>query len=261
MPKFWLLLLAFLTLAVGADDDAGGDDDSAPGDDGGTGDPTLDDLIEFAEGDDPAPPKTGDDDEPAAVKEANRRARLATEDADRERNARIAAEDRARASAPRGTDPVTEAEDRQLADLKAGGADENTLYWARFQIEQKREMRATRAESRQALSAAQDISDKTAFDQLAITKPAIHKKYADKVEKAVAELTQSTGNRPSRLLVLRMMLGDDLMKGNLKPKKAAPKPQDPERTRTVQTRSDVRGNGKGNSEREKRIARLENQRI
>jgi hypothetical protein len=244
------LLRKYLTLAEGEESDAP-DAEAAGTDDDTTGDETLDDLIDTVE---PEGGKaaTGEEVDAAAIKEARRRAQEAENNLQTERTLRQAAEQRANA-APQTPqrDPVWEAEEAELAAAKAKGDDTSWLQW---KINGNRTMRQAQQKADWALMQAQDVQDKNAFDRLEQSKPKVYKRYAEKVEKTIQGLRQQ-GSTVSRLAVLRLMIGDDLMNGNVKAKaKNAPV----DRGRTQGARTDVKARS-GSSERDKRRARLENQ--
>jgi len=75
--------------------------------------------------------------------------------------------------------------------------------------------------SQVALAQAEDLRDQSAFATLATSQPAIHKRYAERVEKELAQL-RARGQNASRASILRYMLGDDMIAGKLKKKAAAP---------------------------------------
>jgi hypothetical protein len=251
------LLRRFLVLAIdGEEEGTEGEAAAPPPEEAGTGDAALDDLIDAVETPGKAAP-AGDDN--PIVKEARERADRLERELEQERAARRAQP----AVAPVPTvDTEYEREEQQLAAARRDGADEGTLRWLQWQIDSNRKIRATERNSQQALSRAEDLADRTAFEKLEITKPGVYKKYAERVEK---EVTEGRFKGSPRLGVLRLLIGDDILSGKIKPKtKSAPAAGAPaatvDRGRTPGVRTDVRP-GKGNSEREKRRARLENQLI
>ena len=264
-----LLLLAYLTLGATGGAGAGGEGADAEGGAGGPGedDPnaasdeeTLDDLIELAEGagDAAAAP---DPKESAALKEARRRTQETENQLNQERAARQAAEARA-APAQRFVDPDFEREEQELAAARTSGQTPEQLSWLAWKIDGNRKIRDTQRASFGALAQAQDLQDRTAFERLEITQPKFFKRYAARVEAAMNEMRARGQNAP-RLAVLRLLIGDDIMNGTIKPKPraaAAPVAGGVDRGRTPNARSDVGAKGK-QSEHDKRIARLENQRI
>jgi hypothetical protein len=271
----WRLILSFLTL--GAEAEGEGEGEGAPaGTEGegageeegtgegeqaaeGTGDDTLDDLIDHVEED--AGGKTPK--ENAAIREARRRAQEAEANLERERQARIAAESRASQVTPPQTD-----DDRlfQAEEARLKATDITELE--RWQIQSNRTIRANARTSSQALFAANDSSDRAAFERLEITKPKVYKRYAERVEKAVNEMRAKGQNAP-RLAVLRLLIGDDIMNGKIGAKSSKAKAADTDagsasssvsRGKTPGARSDVSSKQRL-TEHQKRIARLENQRI
>jgi hypothetical protein len=250
------LLRRFLVLAVGDEDEGGeGEGAAAPPEEAGTGDAALDDLIDAVE----TPGKSAPaGDENPILKEARERADRLERELEQERATRRAAP----APVTPQADPEWEREEQQLAQARQSGADENTVWWLKNKIDTDRKVRASERTSQQALSRAEDLADRTAFEKLEITKPGVYKKYAERVEK---EVTEGRFKGSPRLGVLRLLIGDDILSGKIKPKtKSAPAAGTPtatvDRGRTPGVRTDVRP-GKGNSEREKRRARLENQLI
>jgi hypothetical protein len=260
----WKLLLRFLTLGVDEPDPPTDDEDQdVNADAGGTGDESLDDLLDVVE-----PPAgqapTGDAPaENAAVKEARRRAADLELQLEDERRARQAAEQRVPAPVS-GADPETEREDAELAQARASGATPDQLSWLQWKIDSNRKIRASERASTGALREAQDVADRAAFDRLEVSKPQVYKRYAERVEKAMQEMRAKGQNAP-RLAVLRLLIGDDIMNGKIKPKTVARPAPDAaagtvDRGRSPGIRSDVRGKA-GQNERDKRRARLENQLI
>jgi hypothetical protein len=229
------------------------------------GDETLDDLLDI---EDAVPDKTtkpDDEEDPKAALERERQAsKRKDEDLERERQARLQAEQRAAQAVPQRPqiDPDWEREDAEYKAAVDAGKDQQYLSLLRWQIDNNRVIRRTRSESQAALFAAQDESDRAAFERLEQSKPAIFKRYNARVDAAVKEMRARGQNAP-RLAVLRLLIGDDLMNGTIKPKTKAPKGEagttGVDRGRTPGARSDVRG-GKGSmNEREKRRERLRNQ--
>lgn len=225
-----LLLLAFLR----------------PGVEGDT--PPADDSADDPPGDDPPADDPPADDPPADDPPPDQSAQLR---ADNERLARELTE--ARAARDAKPDPTFEEEERKLKDP---ATDEQTRYW----INANRTIRATNANSAAALAEARDVSDRTKFQQLAVSNPALFKKYESRVEEHFQRL-KATGSPAPREAILRFMLGDDQLKGALVTKKAPAKLNEAvNRGKLPGARSDL--NGKNSlSEREKRRARLENQQI
>jgi len=242
MSKLLRLLLAYLHLGVDGETDP-------PEQEAGTGDETLDDLLDTVEPETTAiePEKV----DAAAVKEARRRLQEKEDELETERAARRAAESRA-AAIPTRKDPLYEQEEAELNAARAAG--ESLKVW---QIESNRAMRANKQESTAALFEARDVADKTKFDRLEATHPGVYKRYSDKVEKKVSEF-RAQGNLIPRSEVLKWMIGEDALTGTIQPKTKTTKTDAPtkvDRGRMPGTRSDTSGKGSP-SEREKRRERL-----
>lgn len=247
------LLSRFLTLGVGEGDDQTLPDDT-PTDEPSVPDeePALEDLM----GADEAPePK---DDPKERLTAAERRA------ADLERE--LAAERAARQAPPHvpSRDPDYEREEAELAKVRESG-DQNALEWAQWRINQNRVIRDSQRTSQNALAEARDIADRTEFGKLELTKPKLYKAYADRVEKVVSEARSKGQGSAPRLMILKYLVGEDMMNNKVKAKPARSaalegQPQRVERQRLPAARSDVSGRA-SQSEREKRRARLENQPI
>ena len=204
---------------------------------------TIDDLID----DEPAPVKKA----PAADDREELRARA-------ERAERALSE---RQPPPaRGADPETEREDTQLAQAKANGATAEQLSWLQWQIDSNRKMRASERTSQQALQQARDIADRSEFGRLETTQPKLYKRYNTKVEQTIAEMRSRGEATPPRMVLLRVLLGEDMLNGNIKPKAkaAGAAPATVPRGRSPTMRSDVHAKSSGASEHEKREARLLN---
>jgi hypothetical protein len=254
------LLSRYLRLgaAEGDPDPAAEPTDAAadpPTDEGG-GEEALDDVFDGVEEGIGA----GESEDP---KEALKAERARRENVERELN-----ETRQRQSTSAQTssrDPESDREDAQIADAQRNGATEDQIRWLRWQIDSNRKIRASDQRSQAALNESRDIADKTSFEQLAVTKPKTYKQYRDRIEKAVSDLRASGQNVPPRMAMLRFMIGDDIMNGKLKPKAAraaAPgNASSVERKRLPNARSDVSARGGGQTERDKRRARLEGQPI
>lgn len=248
MSKLWLLLLAFLTLGV---------DESDPNADPATtaaADETFEDLLDVANSlpDGGETPPEGDEppDNAAALKEARRRQQETENQLNNERAARAAAE--ARAAPPqRYVDPDWQREEDEIAQARAKGATAEQLGWLQWKVDGNRKIRQTERNSFGALLQAQDLTDKAAFDRLEVTKPKFYQTYAPRVEAAMAEM-RSRGQNAPRLAVLRLLIGDDIMSGKIKPKAAG---ATVDRGRTPGVRSDTTAKGKL-TEHQKRTARL-----
>lgn len=254
------LLFGFIFLGIegeGDGADAGGDGadggDASDGADAGAGDGSDagagadgDDLnLDAGDGSDAG--DDADDGGAAAATEAAKALKAAEEKATRLENELAAARRNANGGAPSPTDDqrLQAAEDAQLSDPK-------TTELERWQINSNRTLRENKRASQHALFQAQNIADKTAFNQLAVTKPAVHKRYADRVETEFVR-RMNLGQAIPREQILRDMIGGDALEGKLTPKKVAAKEID--RGKSPGARSDVKGNGKltGAQAREKRL--------
>lgn len=153
-------------------------------------------------------------------------------------------------------DPVWEEEERILKDPKSTDLE-------KWRVESSRTIRESRQFAAQANGNALDAADRTAFSTLAVTKPDLHKRYAERVEKEYQRL-RGAGQFANREAIMKFMIGDDAMKGTLR-RKAAPGNQQQNnqginRGKLPGARSDTNGKG-AVTDREKRRARLENQLI
>ena len=223
----------------------GGDDETPPGDET----PPDDELSLEGAGDDETPPD--DDDGTAAAAEAAKALRTAEEKAAR-LEAELAAARGSRAA------PMPTEESRILADEETRLRDPKTTELERWQINSNRTLRENKRASGMALFQAQDIADRTAFNQLAVTKPAIHKRYAERVEAEITKMRANNQNAP-REAVLRYLIGNDAMEGKLSSKKGGSKAADTntiDRGRSPGARSDVASKGRM-TEAQKREKRLE----
>ncbi|MBY4771761.1 hypothetical protein [Burkholderia ambifaria] len=245
MNKLLQRLLGFLF--PGVDDpsdplaDAGGDDagaGDAGGDDSGAGsgagDAPDDDFdFDFVEPAAPTRRSTSDAD------------RLAALEAEVERRGRLV--DTARAPAAPAPDRDFEAEEARLRDP-------NLDPMERWQIQSNRTLRQSQQAAQAALFQAQDLRDQTMFEAKIASDP--HRaRYRDRVEAAVQE-ERRAGRNASREAVYYFMLGKDIADGKLKPKaKAKSAAADVPRGKTPGVRSTV-PNGRGQTEHQKRAARL-----
>lgn len=230
---FLRLLRKFLTLGV-----EDGDPDPATADAGGE---TLDDLLDA---DDPAADAGGEgDDAPEPVKAPGRLEKLEAELKD-EREKRIRAEGAASVARPAPApqkDALYEQEEAQLQQLRANPATTpETVAWAEWRIKTDREARENRREAQSARSEARDISDKTTWEKMEITKPNAYKRYNERVEKIIAEQKSAGQTPPPRMALYYFLLGQDADKGAVKTKAKAPSV---DRGTMPGTRSDVRPNG------------------
>lgn len=247
-------LLAYLTLGVEPDPEAeaaaAAEAERIAAESAGE----LPNLEEEEEEEEPA----GNDDDPDALRQQLATERTARETAERnhrEAADRLAAAERQRTATPPGPSAEQQTFEQEEARLR----DPKATEWDRWQIESSRTMRASARASQEALQNSREIADKADFDRLQASKPLV-KKYAERVEKKLAEVRASGANLP-RKVVLQLLIGEDIVDGKVKTgKKAATTTT----TTTVQRgkppagRSDVRGRGTS-SEQDKRRARLENQ--
>lgn len=259
MNLLQLLLGFFLLGIVEGEADAGaadagadaGADKGADADAGADTDPADDlDLDAGADDADPGKDKGAKPREDAAAE----RKQLA------DRNAQL---ERELADARRGSQQrQTSEEERLRAEEDKRLADKDATDLERWQINANRELRAGRSQSQAALMQAQDLADSTKFGNLAITKPGIHKRYAERVETELQKMRANGQNAP-REAILRFLIGNDAMEGKLgAKKKPAADPvarvSDDKRGKTPGARSDVSAKTK-QTEHQKRMARLENQ--
>lgn len=253
MKNLLEFLLAFLRPAVDGDDgagDAAGDAGAAGGDDKGAaadaGDDQLDLDLDAHQDDD----KGGDDDTKLASKdelEAERRARQAERER-ADRYEREAAELRAKQYRP--------APDDETAKEEAKLADPNTPDLEKWQIRSNRAIRQGMTAAQAALAQAEDVRDQTRFASLATTEPALYKRYAPKVEEALANIRKGGAN-VAREAIYNQLIAADMRAGKFK-KKAASPAADPnkkqvDRGRMPGARSDV--SGKGQMSNRERLAK------
>ncbi|HDR9236387.1 hypothetical protein [Burkholderia vietnamiensis] len=247
MSKLLQRLLGFLFPGVGDDGAAdpgagGGVDDSGAADPGGS-DPGAGGAADDASDDD----FDFDFVEPAAP------ARRTTSDADRlaaleaEVERRGRAVDTSRAPAAPQTDRDYEAEEARLRDP-------NTTDIERWQIQSNRTLRQSQQAAQAALFQAQDLRDQTLFESKIASDP--HRaRYRDRVEQAVQD-ERRAGRNASREAVYYFLLGKDIADGKLKPKAKAKTPAaDVPRGKTPGVRSTVPP-ARGQTEHQKRAARL-----
>lgn len=157
--------------------------------------------------------------------------------------------DSSRSPAPTGaaSDPEAAREEERLRDP-------NLDPMERWQIQSNRTLRQSQQLAAQALFQAQDLNDRTAFEAKIASDP--HRaRYRERVEAAVQE-ERRQGRNASRESVYFYMLGRDIADGKLKPKAKAKAPAaDIPRGRTPAVRSNV-PSGRGQTEHQKRAARL-----
>lgn len=134
--------------------------------------------------------------------------------------------------------------------------------WQRYAVQANRSARAAEQNSRGALQRAEDLADRSSFERIAQDKPKLFAAYKDRVEDRLKEI-RASGNMSHipREKILAALVGDDLLNGKLKTADVkTTKPSGAKRV-TPGARSDVRANGSGMTEQEKRAKRLENVRI
>ena len=248
------LLSRFLWLGV---------DEELPPDDIETPEPTdsmpepegqsLDDMLDAVE------PTSAKDDATAKLTAAERRAEQLERELASERAARQ------RPSVPTGRDPEYEAEEAQIANAQNAGYTQEQMEWLRWKISNDRSIREAKRSSQSALMEARDLNDRAEFEKLELTKPKTYRAYKQRVDQAIANARSQGQTPPSRMMVLKYLIGEDMVEGKVKAK--APKVAasgEPtgrvERQRIPLNRSDVTDRA-ARSEREKRIQRLENKLI
>lgn len=246
--------------------DGGGDDAGAAGADG-AGD-EFDDLELEGAGD------GGDGGDGKQQSRGNRqfaelRRRAQEQEAENER-LRRQLEQQSRSAGGGGqppADPDWEREEERLNDPNISDIE-------RWQIDTNRTLRANARNTSAILAQAQDASDRANYSLRASANP-IMQRYGDRVEDELAKMRAKGQNAP-REAILRFIIGDEILKGNLK-RKARPtgdggQQRDGQGQQTgtraqagrqppARGRSDVGGKGAPRSEHEKRRARLENQSI
>lgn len=212
--------------------------------------PAAEDAPEEA---DPALEAAGDDD--SDVEEAEPEAKPDPIEARIAKAEREALEARERVEMlarqqPARPNPILDEEARKLADP-------NVSDLEKWQIQSNQALRASQQQSAQALFQAQDMADRTTYMSKAVSNP-LYEKYEKRVEQELAK-ARSQGQNVQRELILQVLIGRDMLNGNIKPKaNAAPKTVP--RGKSPGARSDTPARG-GMSEHQKRIARLENTQI
>ncbi len=244
-----LLATLFAFLRPAADGDAanvdGGDDKGVVDDKAGASD--AEEQLDLGLDADAGGDKDADAEEPDPKAEAA----AAREEAKREREGRERAEREAAELRIRHT---PRPQDDELARESARLADPATPELERWQIQSNRTLRQNTNAANMALMQANDVNDRTAYQTLALSNP-VAKKYEARVEEELAN-ARKAGMNPSRESILRYKLGEDMLKGNFKKKAAPAAGKTVDRGKLPGARSDV---GKsGQSERDKRRARLEN---
>ncbi|KVL03874.1 hypothetical protein [Burkholderia ubonensis] len=173
--------------------------------------------------------------------------RLAALEAEVERRGRLV--DAGRTTMPAGpaVDPEFQREEERLRDP-------NLDSMERWQIQSNRTLRQSQQAAQAALFQAQDLNDRTTFESK-ITSDPHRARYRDRVEAAVQE-ERRAGRNASREAVYYYMLGKDIADGKLKPKAKSKAPAaDVPRGKSPGVRSTV-PNARGQTEHQKRAARL-----
>ena len=207
MNAFLLRLLALMALFFRPAVDGDPEDPADPEPEDPPADPDPQPELDL----DPADPEPEPRVEPKEELEAERRARAAERDR-ADRAERELAEAR-RQPVRQPQDNEVEQEDRKLADP-------NTTALEKWQIQANRELRAGRTAAQAALAQAQDVRDQTAFNQLAITEPALHKRYSVKVEQELVNARRA-GYNPNREYIYNQLIAKDMREGKFKRKAAA----------------------------------------
>jgi hypothetical protein len=130
--------------------------------------------------------------------------------------------------------------------------------WQRYAVQSSRQARQAEFNSRNALIKAEDLSDRSSFERMAVSKPKLFDLYKDRVEETLTKL-RSEGRNAPREKLLAVLVGEDMLSGKLKT--AATKPGSVKRAALPSARSDVTPSNGRMTEAEKREKRLENVRI
>lgn len=250
LRSYLLLCLAYLFPHIGEPEEAEPEEPEAESEEEET-----ESEVEAA-GEEPEEEESEESEQPQ-VRQPSRAQREITKLRERTQVAERAAQE-AREAVQRLQSTIAPPVDRQLADEDAKLRDPATTEWERWQIQSNRTLRESRHESRQALAHAQDLSDKTEYASKGIANP-IYAKYSSRVEKKFAEIRAQGGTVP-REVILKQLIGDDMISGNFKAKAPAAKTTIP-RGKPTNARSDTPGRGAGSTEHQKRTARLLNTQI
>lgn len=252
MNLFRLLALFFVLRIEGEDPPADQNQDPDTG---------ADDLNVDLEAPDPDPQVLEEPDDPKVQLQAERTAREASEKARRDDGERF---NRELAEARRQSQPQGQSqEDRLRADEDRILNDPQSTDLQKWQVQSNRTIRDTNRNSAAAVFQATDTADRTAFEQLATTKPAVFGRYKDEVERRL-QSARAQGANPSRRDILNWLIGQDAIDGKLgakKPKAAAAPRTTVNRGALPGARSDVRGSSNGMTNREKLARKLENVQI
>lgn len=247
LKRLLALLIAFLTLGPDPGD-VDPPDDPDPGEEP---EPDEEEGLEEPDPDDAPDPKARSEEDIAALRTRAERA---------ERDLADAREAARRAAPPPGPGQLSDEQrlhQHEEERLRAADITETE----RWQINANRTLRRSENSSAAALREAREMSDRNDFNSLCEKNPTA-KKYAQKVEDKLKEIRGGGGNLDRRI-VLKMLIGDDIVEGRVKSKKrdaADPGAGRVHREQLAVTRSDVRSKG-GQSDRDKRRARLEGQNI
>ncbi|WP_193098014.1 hypothetical protein [Burkholderia sp. Z1] len=245
MSKLLQRLLGFLFPGVDDADpsgDPGGSGSDPAGDPGDPGadhsgsDPVVEDDFDF-DFVEPATPAR------RSISDADR---LAALEAEVERRGRLADTSRGQPTMA----PVDSEFQREEERLRAT----DVTDIERWQIQSNRTLRQSQQAAQTALFQAQDLRDQTLFESKIASDP--HRaRYRDRVEQAIQE-ERRAGRNASREAVYYYMLGKDIADGKLKPKAKAKTPAaDVPRGKSPGVRSTV-PNARGQTEHQKRAARL-----
>jgi hypothetical protein len=246
-----LKLLSYLFPGVGGDGtvDQPNSDDPPPDDTDTDDDAPPDDTVDDdGSADDPPPQgQRGPGRREREIIELRERAQRAERERDEARNT------------PRGPAQPTP-QQRQWDEEEAVLRNPESTEMQRWTVNSNRLLRQTQSQAAEALARAEDARDAAAFDRAAAKNPALFDKYRDKVEEIVKSERQA-GRMVQRENVMAFVIGQAMMSGNLKSKPG----NTGKTTNTVlrgqpntNARSDVPRKG-GQTEQEKRRARLENQ--
>ena len=247
MNKLWFYLLLLLSPRV---DDVDVDADADPDVDvDADADPDVD--VDADADPDPAPRMTRAQKEIVSLRERAQRA----EEQHRTAMAELEAARRAPQAAAQPTEDqrIWQQEEEVLRNPEA-------TDWQKYAVSAARSSRAANLNSQNALQRAEDLADRSSFNQLKITKPKTFEKYEPRVEKMLTDLRARGSNAPREKL-LAILLGEDMLAGNLKTTEGKSTKTGGARRAPPSARSDVSSSGSRMSDAEKRAKRLENVRI
>jgi hypothetical protein len=260
MSKFLAILFAYFLIGVDGDPDpdAAADPEADLGEAAG----------EDGEGEGEAEAGEGEDaGEPAAEPAAEPQGRAAREIARLRERAQAAEREAAdlRARAAPAAQPTRAPVDELFQQEEARLRDPQCTDMERWTINSNRTIRQVQQQAQQAAFNSADTADRTAYQSKAMDNPRM-RKYAERVEKKLAELRAQGQNAPREGIYL-FLLGEDVNKAALKPKpKGSAEAAKPAagalsaaaRGQPARARSDVSARA-SSSESAKRRARLENQ--